>query len=202
MAATETLLTVRTEVLARGFDDLDSTRTNRIINDAYQWVLSQALWPFREATASGAAPLTIADIGVLGSVTDTANGSRKLEWTDRRTLVEHYNDLTVTGAPRCFYIEGGTVVKTYPVGGTLSVRYWKDAAKLTADGDILIIPDKWVQVVIDRACWRACVDRQDWAGATTLAGVVDSAMAAMLLDQLAQQASDPDRIVIYGGEGR
>lgn len=204
MAATTTLLQVRTEFLARGFDDIDDgshVRVHRFINDAYAWIVKKALWPWRETTASGVAPLTIADLGQIGSVTDTANGNRKLHWADRRDLVTRYGDLTTTGSPWSYYIEGGNVVKTYPVGGTLSVRYWKDAATLAADVDILIVPDEWVQLVIDRACYRGSIDTQDWSAAGTLKAEVNEALADMMLDELSEQADEPDQISVYGGEG-
>lgn len=206
MAATETLATVRTEFLARGFDELDpTTRGNRAVNDAYAWLCKKALWPFLEATATGAAPLTVADIGVLMSVTDTANGNNPLHWKDRRTLVEMYGDLTTTGVPMWFYIEGGNVVKTYPVGGTLAVRYHRNPSKLVADADVLLVPDGWVQLVIDRACYRGELDRGNYAAATALRVEISGpdgnsgALAEMMVDQLGQQASDPDQIVMYGG---
>src|SRR4051812_4753715 len=121
MAATETLLTVRTEVLARGFEQLTPTRANRLINDAYAWLVNKALWPFRDTTVTQAPPITINDLGLIGSVTDTANGNRPLTPLDRRTLLERYGDITTAGTPCYFYVEGKSVVKAFPTGGTLAV---------------------------------------------------------------------------------
>lgn len=196
----ESLLTVRTEVLAGGFNRLGASVINRLINDAYIWVATLHLWPFREAAAAGAAPLTIADIGVVASVKDTANGNNRLKWTDRRTIEEMYGDLTVAGTPNWWYFEG-TVIKTFPVGGTLSVRYWKTPVPLVADGDALIVPDRWVQVVIDKTRQRACLRQQDWAGANALRGEVLAGVDEMRMAELANQAADPDTVIVYGGEG-
>lgn len=196
----ETLLTVRTEFEARGFTHLGDSRATRLINDAYQWLVKKALWPFREATSSGAAPLTIADMDVIASVVDTANGNQKLHPKDRRELVRRFQDLTTAGTPLYYYIEGGSVVKTYPVGGTLSVRYWKNATALSGDSDPLIVPDSWVQLVIDRAAYRGLLDAENWAGAASIKAEIADALADMMLDQLAQQADENEQIEVWGGE--
>jgi hypothetical protein len=78
------------------------------------------LWPYRLTTASGAAPLTITDLGVIEEVVDTAQSSLPLHFVSRRNLLDAYSILTTTGSPQWFYVDNG-VVRTYPVGGTLSV---------------------------------------------------------------------------------
>lgn len=196
----ETLLTVRTEVSAGGLSRFGTTVLTRLVNDAYAWLVKQHYWPFREATSAGAAPLTIADLGAISSVTDTANGNNKLDWCDRRTLVESYGDLTLAGTPNWFYVEGGTVVKTYPAGGTLSVRYFKNAALLVADGDTLIVPDSWVQLVIDRARYRGFLRLADWEGATTLKAEINETLQAMIVDLMSTQLSDSDTVTVRNGE--
>lgn len=196
----ETLLSVRTEFAASGFNRLGTTVSNRLINDAYKWLVKQALWPFRETTTSGAAPLTVADIGAIVSVTDTANSNNPLHYKPREELVDCYGDLTTAGVPVWFYIEGGTIVKTYPAGGTLSVRYYKQAVTLSGDSDPLIVPDDWVQLVIDRARYRALLRQGDWGAAQTLKAEVKETLTDMLVDQLGQNVSDPVQVIVYGGE--
>lgn len=191
----ETFATVSAEVTALGMSR-GNVDVGRLVNDAYAWLVKKYLWPFRETTASGAAPLTIADLGSIASVTDTANGNKKLNYRDRRTLVECVGDLTTAGSPSWFYVEGGTVVKTYPAGGTLSVRYWKNAAVLTGTNP-LIVPDQWVQLVIDRAHYRGLLRIGDWAGAASLKSEIKDALDDMVVDLLATQASDPDQVVVY-----
>lgn len=198
----ETLLTLRTEVQARGFDYLTNSRIDRFINDAYVRLCNTALWPFRELTVSGAAPLTIADLGVLASVVDTANGNNSLAWRDRRTLVDLYGDLATAGSPTYFYIEDGTTLRTYPVGGTLTVRYWKRAVKLVNDGDVSIVPDDYSDVLIDMAVRRAYIDSDNFAAANALKADVDERIGQMMVDLLVQQVHDDNYIEVFGGEGR
>lgn len=199
--STETLASVRAEFLAGGFNRLGATVADRLINDAYAWLINKHLWPFREQTLTGAAPLTVDDLGAVGSVTNTADNDRRLVHVERRTIVEQVGDLTTTGVPNLFYIEDGTVVRTYPVGGTLSVRYWRAPSPLIVDVDVLLVPNSWVQLVLDRARYRACLRQQDWAGAATLRTEVDESLNAMVMDQLGKQVSDPELMIVYGGEG-
>jgi hypothetical protein len=196
----ETLLTLRTEVQARGFDYLTDGRVNRFINDAYVRLCNMALWPFREITAIGAAPLTITDLGVLASVIDTSNGNNSLAWRDRRTLVDTFGDLTTAGTATYFYIEDGGTLRTYPVGGTLAVRYWRRAVKLVNDADVSIVPDDYSDVLIDMAVRRAYIDSDNFAAANALKADVDERIGQMMVDLLIQQVHDDNYITVSGGE--
>lgn len=197
----ETLLTLRTEVQARGFDYITNPRIDRFINDAYVRLCNMALWPFREMTTSGAAPLTITDLGVLASVVDTDNGNNALTWRDRRTLVDTYGDLTAAGTPQHFYIEDGGTLRAYPAGGTLTVRYWRRAVKLVNDGDLSIVPDDYSDVLVDMAVRRAYIDSDNFAAASALKADVDERVGQMMVDLLVQQVHDDNYIEVHGGEG-
>jgi hypothetical protein len=76
--------------------------------------------------------LTINDLGTIEEVANSAvSGSPPLDYADRRTLRDYYGDITITGSPSFFFIDNG-VVRTYPVGGTLAVRYYKRTPLLVA----------------------------------------------------------------------
>ncbi len=201
MAATETLVSVRTEISGRGFGYLQPARANRLINDAYFWLVKLRPWPFREAIATGPAPLTIADLGPIATVKDTAQGGRKLHPLNRSTLEERFPDITTPGTP-CFYYVEGNAVKTTPAGGTLQVRHWRTPTKLVADGDPLIVPDEWVQLVIDRALWRGYLDSDNFEAAAAISGAIDAALIDMMRDLLTWQSDEPEQVEVYGGEGR
>src|SRR3954465_13450910 len=121
--------TLKTEFYARGFDYLNDSgagtaRAGRWVNQAYLELCELGGWPFLDATATGAAPLTIADLRTVESVVDTATNTI-LAHVDRRTATEWDPTLPATGPPCIYWIAGGTTITTYPTGGTLSVRYWK-----------------------------------------------------------------------------
>lgn len=173
-----TFAELRAELFARGHDDMDDagtglTRAKRYLNQAYLWVCEQHPWNFLEATATGPAPLTIADVREVLSVTDTTL-DRDLTPDDRRLLLRNHGDLSNTGTPASWYLEAN-VLQTYPVDANtqLSVRYLKVPAELSADGDTPVIPARFHDLVVDDAERRAWKAKQNYEAAGALQGTVD-----------------------------
>jgi hypothetical protein len=163
-----TFLELQTEFYARGYDYMNdagtqATRAKAWLNQSYLELCEEELWPFLLTTATGAAPLTIADIRTLYTVVDTA-ASNVLAPAQEDELIDTYTTLTTTGTPLWFYV-ADTVVKTYPVGGTLSARYWKVPAELSANGDVAVVPQRFCNLIVDGAVRRAGNDNDDTAGA-------------------------------------
>lgn len=168
MAATTTFLQLQTEFFARGYDYLNDagaglTRAKAWLNQSYLELCEEEPWPFLMATTTGAAPLAIADLGRILSVLDTANASNPLIEMDEDELMDNFPPITTTGVPYLFYVDDLTV-RTYPVGGTLSVRYWKVPALLSANGDIAVVPDRFANLIVDGAIRRAAIDNDNPAG--------------------------------------
>src|SRR5690242_16353463 len=116
-----TFTTAKAELAARGFDTLSDTRLGYFFNQGRAELDNMYTWPYRLASASGASPLTVTDLGSIEEVADSSRaGSPALQYADRRALKDAYGDLTITGAPAFFYVDNG-VVRTFPVGGTLAV---------------------------------------------------------------------------------
>ncbi len=171
-----TFLTLRTDFFGRGFDHYrtpaDSlAQANRWINQAYLKLCEEALWPFLLATATGSAPLAVADLRAIRTV-KTAGVTRPLDPIDEDELADGY-DLTTTGTPTWFYVDNLTV-RTYPVGGTLTVRYWKVPAVLAADGDTALIPDRFCDAIVDRAVMAAAREDAPEAAAAARASYDDT----------------------------
>lgn len=156
-----TLLALRTELYARGADYLAAdaagiVRANRWINQAYQMVCLRELWPFRLTTATGAAPLAITDLGTIlrGGVTSPGNNNYVLD--DLSETEATPLDLTATGGYPWFYYLTDQTVHVWPAGtDSISVRYYKIPAKLTADGDLTLVPERFMDVILDDAVLRA-----------------------------------------------
>jgi hypothetical protein len=168
VAATTTFLQLQTEFYARGFDYLNdggagATRAKAWINQAYDELCEEELWPFLLTTASGAAPLTVADIRTIMSVVDTVS-SRVFAPVDEDELTDDFLPLTTAGTPSFYYVDD-TIVRTYPVGGTLTVRYWKVPVFMSATTDIAIVPDRFVNLIVDGAVRRAQNDNDNAPGA-------------------------------------
>lgn len=190
--------TLQTELSDRGFSYLSAARLGQYINVAYHELCDLEEWPFLEATASGAAPLTITDLRTVMSAWNSgANGN--LTARDRRGLVDDYRDLTTTGTPRFFYVEDGTILRTYPVGGTLTVRYIKVPADLTGT-DTPLVPSRFHYVIVDIAARRAYVDSDAFDKAQGVQAEIDRMVGVMRDSLLLQQTQDDLFVTGYGGD--
>lgn len=158
-----------TEFYARGTDYLDDgdageVRAKRWINDAMHHVNGLEAWPFLEASASGAAPLTITDLGSVESVVDTDNKVVLVQRSGREVR-EADPGSYVTGSPAWFVVEAGTTISTWPTSTVnLSVMYSKVAPDLVADSDEPLMPDRFRSCLVDLAVAAALRDDQspDW----------------------------------------
>lgn len=192
-----------TEFYARGFDYLNDsgageTRAKQWINQSYQEICGLDDWPFLEATATGASPLTIADMRTILSLTDTTTRTN-LGFIDRRTLNEAYPDQSAAGNALYAYLSDGTTINTYP-GNTdaLSVRYIKVPANLVNGTDTPLIPARYRYAIVDFACGRAYIDSDNPEMAQVVRADADTLIGSMREHYLYQQHQDPDSIVAYG----
>ena len=149
-----TLADLQVELQARGFDYLSTTRQNYYINSAYQIdICEDSDWPFLEVTTTGTAPLTITDLRSIESVIDTTQAC-KLRPLDRRSITDDYDtSLTTAGSPSFYYLTTATTVSVYPANttDTLSVRYWKFPAALSAASDTPVVPTRFHPLIVDAA---------------------------------------------------
>lgn len=158
-----TLADLQAELYARGYDHLAQdaagvARGLRWINQAAAELTLEELWPFRLNTATGAAPLSIADLDRVLSVVDTGNSNRELVEMTERELTTW--DLSYAGTALYFYRDS-LQVKTYPVGGTLSVRYYSLPTDLVSPADTTLVPARYMDVIVDGAVRRAAKDRDN-----------------------------------------
>lgn len=181
---------LKQELSDRGFDELSDARLGNFVNQGRAELDMMFKWPYRLATASGASPLTIADLGSIEEVADTGQaGSPPLDYCDRRTLRSTYGDITITGTPAYFYIDNG-VVRTYPVGGTLSVRYYKRPPQLSGGMDTPLAPADYHLLYVDFACrWAA----KDGNQPDALSGDILRQLQIMVGDLLDQQIVGTDQ---------
>lgn len=185
-----TFATMQTELSDRGFSRLSATRLGYFINQARADLDNAMPWPYRLTSASGAAPLTITDLGTIEEVVNTANQSLPLDYSSRRSLLDSYGILTTTGVPCWFYVDNG-VVRTYPVGGTLTVRYYKRTPDLTGV-QAPLAPSDYHLLIVDMAEQRAHRGKGDVATAAALQPSIDTQFARMVDDQFGQQVQGPD----------
>ena len=175
---------LKTELAARGFDHLSSTRQGYYINAARAELDRMYLWPWREASATGTAPLTISDLAVVEAVTDTTNDT-VLTPIDYRTLLHTFPDLSTAGNPTYYYTArpSSPEVATYPVSSsaTIGVQYWKVTPDLSASSDTPASPTEAHYTIVDLAVRRAYRDSDNHAEAEAIQSEIDRAIGQLLL---------------------
>lgn len=149
---------LRAKLRARGFDDYDNGRCDYLINTAYLEICDLEDWSFLENDATGAPPLTITDLRKVDSVRITGT-SVWLPRIDHANLVRRNLDPTLTGTPQVYYIGGGgDSVRTYPLGGSLTVRYFKTPAVLSSGASTPVIPERFRDLIVLGAVRLAMMD--------------------------------------------
>jgi hypothetical protein len=186
-----------TELQARGFDYLTTARCKDYLNDGYLRDICEVdNWPFLEQSTSGAAPLTISDLRVIESVTDTTTNVKLLPM-DRRAITDVDTDLTTTGTPFAYYISGGDTVTTFPAStNTLSVLYWEVPPALSAGADEPEIPSRFRSLIVDAAVVRAYEDDDEPDQADASRARFDSRLAEMKASLTFQQHDRPDQWMV------
>lgn len=149
--------TGRAELQARGYSRFLAARLNQWLQDAKEQFEDYPFdWPWLKATATGAAPLTIADLRRVRTVVDTSNRNPLRKTTDAE-IIEFVDDsLATTGAPYSWYLTSDTVLAVYPAqAASLSVPYLKFSPALSSDSDTPLIPARYHGQWIDLAEARA-----------------------------------------------
>ena len=158
----------RTELRARGFDYLSNTRTDYFLNAALTEIDDAFPWPWLETTTTGTAPLTITDLKQPLYVIDTTN-ERELQSLEYRDLIIGDPNLTETGAPAVWSLNGTTQIVVWPVSSvSLSVRYIKTSPVLDEAADEPLLPSRYHTVWIDRAVAEALKDSDNQQAANVL----------------------------------
>lgn len=174
-----------------------ATRGDRWINLAYHELCDQAPWPFLETSSTGAAPLTISDLGDVITVVDSDGVALDaIGYESLRKIVD--GDLTVAGAPAWYYLTGGTVVNTYPVpSASITVRYRKVPTDLSSGTDEPLVPSEYRDIIALGALRRAAIDNQSWEAANGYRQEWD----ARLLDMVSAEIPPPRaQQIIFGSE--
>jgi hypothetical protein len=168
--ATTTFATVQQELYASGFnylsDNSQTDRAKRWINQSYQELCSQALWPFLKTSTTGTSPISLPTLNRIIYVRDTSLNVKLVE-ADYDLLTDRQPDLTTTGTAAWYYIDyssGSPAVTAFPVTtNTLQVVYIQNPAELSGDADVLIVPNQFVDIVVLGAMRRAYIDGTDTA---------------------------------------
>lgn len=192
-----------TELGNRGFSYLSDTRKGQFINRAISRLDSMYRWPYREASGTGVAPVTISDLGQVEAVTNQNRGDYPLEESSYADLTNWYGDLTTTGTPIYWYrafVSGDPVVATYPVStDTVGIQYWKITPTLDSTDEPLA-PERYHLLYVDMAVQMAYRDSDNHAQAEALQVEVNRQIFEMIEDLLPQQGPGYQRTTWWSSE--
>lgn len=150
--ALSTFADLKTELTNQGFDYLSSTQQGDYINTAYQELCAILPWRFLEtSTTTLTSGTAVSDLRSVISV-HAQSTDNVLSPSDKASLLAWYGDLSDTGDPSYWYLDGQTTVKTYPVNSTLqlTVHYVKVPADLSGT-DQPVVPLAWRMVIVHGA---------------------------------------------------
>lgn len=188
---------LRNELSDRGFAYLSSTRLNRYINQSYLEICNYAPWPFLEVSLARTHAQTITD---LGSVLSVYNATSKIELTgvDRDWIKQNVsNDLTTTGTATYWYLTGASpTFNVFPVDSTTSftVYYLEVPDELSGDSDEPVVPDRFQDLIIDRAAIKAYKDSDNFDTAAALRAEYQQDLEQMASHYFARNLQNPEVI--------
>jgi hypothetical protein len=198
------LSTLLEEFYLRGFNALNDNgtgeqRAKRWINSAINELCEVARWPFLHATVTNAAPLALTDVRHVISVVDDTTG-RELRGMNREDILTTVStDLTTTGAPSVWYLEG-TTLRVYPVStDSLNVRYIAVPPDLVAAADVCVVPSRYTNLVVDLAVARGYRDKEAFEPERALRIAINEQLDTMLHTELLR-GEDSFVLQTYGSE--
>lgn len=185
------------EVIARGYDYVEPSRIATFVERSYQAISARYMWPWREATTSGTAPLEISDLAQVLSVSDTTQ-EYMLRGVDRRWLTRFYPKLSETGIPLYWYLEDQTF-KVFPASSdNIVIRYVRVVPKL-AESDEPLIPPEWQYLIVDGAVVYCLKDDDERQEARELKADVDREVATEMMPALISRNSQTDELITRTG---
>lgn len=181
---------LKAELVRRGAQD-DDDRNGRWINMAYRLIVTAYDWPFTILETTGATSAGSVTVGsnfrkVL-TVTDKNFGDpgRPLKRISPEELSEqlHVRDFGLTGNPEYWYYDPANgMLKTFPVGGTIHVRYLTRLDPLVNAADLPLLDEAYQFMIVDRAMVEVYYDMDNVASATGLMQKYTNDMAKMAAD--------------------
>lgn len=182
---------LREELFARGTsylseDAASTARADRWLNQAYREICNLHVWPFlvTEVTGTaGAGQVSIPDLRKLLLVADSSVGTTPgfiLQRSSYEDLAQDGEDLSQTGSPALYWMQG-TIVRAWPVGGTIYVRYAKRVDEISGTQTPLF-DEEYHDLIVDRAMIKAYKDSDNFEAAAALRQEFDAGMTAMAED--------------------
>jgi hypothetical protein len=189
-----------TEVTARGYDFMASSRIEDFVARSYQTLSARYNWPWLEESKETTAPFEIKDLRHVLSVTDTTQ-ERPLWGTTRQWILERYPKLEETGNAVWWFLDNLTL-RLFPLSeDKVAVRYVKKSPALEKASDEPLWPEEWRYLIVDQAVAYCLKDNDEYSVARELEADVKNGLNEMIADQLQrdwQSARSIVRTAPYG----
>lgn len=176
---------LKQELFARGTNYLEEdaagqARAERWLNQAYREIANLQSWPFLVTTTTGTAGAGEVSLPDVRKVLYVLADGRTLSHVRIEDLTDGSFDLTRTGTPIYWYLEG-SVLKTWPAGGTVTVRYSKRLPPLSGTSEP-VFDEEYHDLIVDGAMLRAYKDTDNFEAYASLRQVYDASLAQMTED--------------------
>lgn len=177
---------LKVEFYARGTDNLSEdgpgvVRAERWLNQAYREICNLHPWPFLHATTSGTGgEVSIPDVRRIIYVTDVEGNYLQPTTIEQLVNSDGVTNLSTTGTPDYWYLDN-TILKTFPVGDSINVRYIKRVGPLTGT-DVPLFDEEYHTLIVDRAMIKAYQDSDNFEAAAALREEFNSEVQAMVED--------------------
>lgn len=196
---------LKAAVASRGFDYLTDAQHGVLVNNAAHELEETELWPFRETSAFGTAPLEIADLGTVEHVVNMSQSSTEILPAEYGELVQSFGDLGVSGTASYYYIawpDAVPTVATYPVNSdTIGVQYYLVSGDLSGASDEPLVPARFHKIIVDMAVREAYRDADNHGSAEGLQVQIDRDLARMREALFNQQVQGPKFMrIVHGSE--
>lgn len=183
---------LKDELFARGTNYLEEdatseARAERWLNQSYREILNLHAWPFLQTTQTGVADdgfVSVPDLRKIRFVQDVSESpARKLDRVSLDDLASDGEDLAETGTPDWYYVDGGNIVRSFPLGGTIKVYYIKRVDPLSGSSSP-IFDEEYHNLIVDKAMILAHIDNDNYEAAGALQAIVNQRLIAMSEDYL------------------
>lgn len=185
------------EVVSRGYDYESTARIESAIQRHYQRLEARYVWPWREATKEGVAPLEIKDLRDILSVQDKTQ-ERPVYGQTRQWLVERFPNLEEEGNPLWWWLDNVTL-RVFPVNkvDTFAVRYAKKPEVLTASTEPAM-PSEWHYLIVDSVIVDLLKSNDEYSAARELKESVETDLQGMVAAEMLRDLQRPRQIVRTG----
>lgn len=184
------------EVVDRGFDYLTASRIEAWVHRHHQRLEAKYVWPWRETSKEGTAPLEIKDLRDVLSVTDSTQ-ERPIFGQARQWLAERFPNLEEEGNPIWWWLDN-LKLQTFPTSkDTIVVRYASKPAELTAEAEP-DMPEEWQGLIVDSAVVECLKDNGEANEARELKEAIQAELGEMIGSELQRDLQRPQLMVRTG----